>query len=1296
VYIVTLAVGNSVCDDVLISDTILISEKPTVDLAAVEDACGQIAFTPNPTFSDRNRIDKVTWTFPEETGRTTFDNFFPSQLSINTSGDFQISVKVENSCGSAEASEAFSVLTPIKVDAELSADTICGLPAKVQVTNKSTGDQLNYTWRVEGEFSSNTSFVPTEKNPQFTFKDTGVYVIIQEVNNEVCGTFSWSDTLTLMTKPQPILTGQDRFCEQVSLTPIVNYLKYRVDSVQWAFPGADPAVSSALFPKSVGYSKGGEYIYTLRAFNFCGSTALSDTIFIDTIPMFNLGPTDTICLNEGIYQMPPVTPIGGIWLDSLQRVGVVTQTGQFNPDIARGGITSLGYAFTTGACTVSEYKDVWVVDLNYVDAGPDINTCISDSIVVLKGGIPGGGWYLGEGVADTLLGYFTPNKLAAGMYELSYNYQLAGTKCIQRDPFTAYVRALPVPGFQVTDSICVQVPVVLSNQSQGANRYRWRVDAEKFYEEKNPRHMFVDTGLHSVHLTAVNEYGCVDSIAKELYVSAPPIVSFEKDTTMGCAVLPVQFTNKTIGFKSVQYAWDFGNGLPINKLQQPGTVYYEQGLEDTTYFIKLTATNVCGTTSYQDSVIVFPKPISDLRINQKFNCTPSRVVFNNLTKGLPDRFEWYLDGALFSKDSIAPDQILRAAGPDNAMYKLELIAFNECGTDTSVQIVTVKPDSIRTFFEVDLTEGCEPLRVSFKNSSSPDSLVVYNWFFSQNDHTSNVKDTSFVFFAARDTVTEYRVTLLANNGCSENMFSTNIRVYPSPEVSIIAPDYACAQADVPFSSPAKEINGYLWEFGDQTTSSETYPVHAFREPGTYPVHLTAYSERNGCPGKASRDITIRPLPSPQLDVNPLFGCPPHQVTLKNTTDRPDRYYYLWDFGDGGSKVGANPGTYVYQTSGEYPITLRATDQFGCAKDTTYVTVKVFPKPKAGFIAEPTEPCGLPQTICFQNASLDSDAYAWSFGNGQPVSNLRNPCTKYSKAGVYPVQLIARNSFLCGDTLSTTVEAFDIPVADFEVMDPVLCEDATFQMQNLSRNATYHRWSIAGLPIDTTQQPTVLIRQPGIYSVVLIVGNGSGCMDTLNIPEYLEVLPRPVAGLQIEKDPTLPPSTFQFLDKSSPDAISFGWDLGGGVISRDKNTTYRYISRFDRDIAHWVTNEYDCSDTVFQRLDLDTLRGLFIPNILEPSSTNSEKQFFTPKGIGLESWHLAIYTRSGQLVWETTALDEEGSPTESWNGGFLNGEIPAGAFVWKVHYARFIDGSYWAGMPDEKGKPRRHGVLYLVR
>jgi PKD repeat protein len=420
------------------------------------------------------------------------------------------------------------------------------------------------------------------------------------------------------------------------------------------------------------------------------------------------------------------------------------------------------------------------------------------------------------------------------------------------------------------------------------------------------------------------------------------------------------------------------------------------------------------------------------------------------------------------------------------------------------------------------------------------------------------------------------------------------------------------------------------------------------------------------------------------------------VTLKNTTDRPDRYYYLWDFGDGGSKVGAHPGTYVYQTSGEYPITLRATDQFGCAKDTTYVTVKVFPKPKAGFIAEPTEPCGLPQTICFQNASLDSDAYAWSFGNGQPVSNLRNPCTKYSKAGTYPVQLIARNSFLCGDTLSTTVEAFDIPVADFEVMDPVLCEDATFQMQNLSRNATYYRWSIAGLPIDTTQQPTVLIRQPGIYSVVLIVGNGSGCMDTLNIPEYLEVLPRPVAGLQIEKDPTLPPSTFQFLDKSSPDAISFGWDLGGGIISRDKNTTYRYISRFDRDIAHWVTNEYDCSDTVFQRLDLDTLRGLFIPNILEPSSTNSEKQFFTPKGIGLESWHLAIYTRSGQLVWETTALDEEGSPTESWNGGFLNGEIPAGAFVWKVHYARFIDGSYWAGMPDEKGKSRRHGVLYLVR
>ena len=185
-------------------------------------------------------------------------------------------------------------------------------------------------------------------------------------------------------------------------------------------------------------------------------------------------------------------------------------------------------------------------------------------------------------------------------------------------------------------------------------------------------------------------------------------------------------------------------------------------------------------------------------------------------------------------------------------------------------------------------------------------------------------------------------------------------------------------------------------------------------------------------------------------------------------------------------------------------------------------------------------------------------------------------------------------------------------------------------------------------------------------------------------------------MRIEQDKTAPPSTFNFWDASSQDAIKFGWDLSDGVFSMDKNTSRRYISRFDRGIRHWVENEAGCSDTVQQLLDLDTLGGLFVPNVLEPDHPDEEKRLFTPKGIGLSAFHLAIYSRSGQLLWETTELDKEGSPVQSWNGTFLGQEMPAGAFVWKVHEARFIDGTFWGGMEDEKGRVQKSGILYLLR
>nr|MDO8115009.1 PKD domain-containing protein [Candidatus Sigynarchaeota archaeon] len=59
------------------------------------------------------------------------------------------------------------------------------------------------------------------------------------------------------------------------------------------------------------------------------------------------------------------------------------------------------------------------------------------------------------------------------------------------------------------------------------------------------------------------------------------------------------------------------------------------------------------------------------------------------------------------------------------------------------------------------------------------------------------------------------------------------------------------------------IIGYLWDFGDGTTSTLESPVHAYDEPGTYQIFLTVLFD-NGMNASASHDIIVK---EPENDGN---------------------------------------------------------------------------------------------------------------------------------------------------------------------------------------------------------------------------------------------------------------------------------------------------------------------------------------------------------------------------------------------------------------------------------------------
>ena len=78
------------------SDTILVGQKPTVDLVSIMDACNEITFTPSATYSAQSRIDAVKWTFPSEASPVSSTAFSPGSVMIKKTGRYVAKVEVTN------------------------------------------------------------------------------------------------------------------------------------------------------------------------------------------------------------------------------------------------------------------------------------------------------------------------------------------------------------------------------------------------------------------------------------------------------------------------------------------------------------------------------------------------------------------------------------------------------------------------------------------------------------------------------------------------------------------------------------------------------------------------------------------------------------------------------------------------------------------------------------------------------------------------------------------------------------------------------------------------------------------------------------------------------------------------------------------------------------------------------------------------------------------------------------------------------------------------------------------------
>jgi len=135
-------------------------------------------------------------------------------------------------------------------------------------------------------------------------------------------------------------------------------------------------------------------------------------------------------------------------------------------------------------------------------------------------------------------------------------------------------------------------------------------------------------------------------------------------------------------------------------------------------------------------------------------------------------------------------------------------------------------------------QGCVPLNVNFKNSSS--AFETSSWDFGDGG-TSDEQEPEWMF----NVPGTYRVSLTVkdNNGHSA-VTSIIINVWPKPEAAFdilpSAPDIP--KEEITFTNNSVGASYYKWHFGDGVTSNNMSPVHKYEKYGKYDVSLVAVSE----------------------------------------------------------------------------------------------------------------------------------------------------------------------------------------------------------------------------------------------------------------------------------------------------------------------------------------------------------------------------------------------------------------------------------------------------------------------
>ncbi len=598
----------------------------------------------------------------------------------------------------------------------------------------------------------------------------------------------------------------------------------------------------------------------------------------------------------------------------------------------------------------------------------------------------------------------------------------------------------------------------------------------------------------------------------------------------------------------VSYLWSTGETDSVIHVSRPGSYW-------------VTVTNAFGHISSDTVNVFYPEPA---QLRDTTICAGDALTWNAALDG-PYSYLWS-DGSTGSSLEISSAGEYYVVVTDTARYTWK--------SDT----ITVSVDSfpVTASLAGDKIQSCIGNNIYLQNGY--DEAVTYEWSDGTKDDHLTMEKTG-----------TYWVKVVDRLGCStaDTAYIEVLGIAPTPDFTHSA---LCATRDIEFSSQSHSndtslINGYLWQFGDGSTSAEANPAHAFRNSGTYNMQLIV-STTNGCSNVLKKTIVVDSLPTAAFAPAQACSFAPVQFADQSTT--PVSYIVDWQWTINDSTFTERHPRTTFDSWGDKPVQLVVATAHGCT-DTLRTNISILQGPEVDFAL--SEPCLNTPLYCTNRtvAALNlAVGYVWQI-DGEERSTAKSPDFNFSDTGSYQITLTAKqlsNSCSASKSKTITIRPLPKPV----ISAGLICQNQPSAVS--AKNTELHsvigswQWTVDGAQSDNKQTAWLTFESAGRHHLTVATTDTVGCVSKADTTVVVRPTPVAAFGVAPERGPV--PFEPRVINNTT-DADSYLWLLSDGETSDAEEPQLTFADSGSHTIRLVATNQFGCADT--------TLRTIvaFVPN-----------------------------------------------------------------------------------------------------